>query len=178
MTSSTCKRKSQLADGLATYIKDLNLNENDEIEVIILSLKNIGLLDKLRFLKKPTKSGRKLTPLVTRQAILDYWHTESTPTITSRPANLKLTDKPHIQTSLDFVDTVRITQPRNVSFYENIWSITNETVKVLYCKFLNENPGVKISYGTFLALKPFYVRPAATKDLEMCCCKNIYMLGW
>ena len=35
----SCKRKSQLADGLATYIKDLNLNENDEIEVITLSLK-------------------------------------------------------------------------------------------------------------------------------------------
>ena len=65
MTPNTCKHKSWLADGLATYIKDINLNENDEIEVIT-SLKNIELLDKHRFLKKTTKSGRKLTPLVTR----------------------------------------------------------------------------------------------------------------
>ena len=130
-------------------------------------------------MKKPTKSGRKLTPLVTRQAIWDYWHKKSTPsTITSRPAKLKLTDKPCIQTSLDFVDTVRIIQQRNVSFYENIWSITNETVKVLYHKFLNENPGIKISYGTFLALKPFYVRPATTKDLEMCCYKKRLHARW
>ena len=138
MTPNTHKRKSWLVDGLATYIKDLNLNENDEIEVITLSLKNIGLLDKLRFLKKPTKSGRKRTPLVTRQATWDDWHKKSTPSmITSRPAKLKLTDKPLIHTSLDFVDTVKIIQQKNVSFYENIWSITNETVKVLYHKFLN-----------------------------------------
>ena len=52
MTPNTHKRKSPLEDALAAYIKDLNLNENDEIEVITLSLKNIGLLDKLRFLKK------------------------------------------------------------------------------------------------------------------------------
>ena len=74
MAPNTRKRKNRLEDGLATYIKDLNLNENDEIEVIILSLKNIGLLDKLRFLKKTTKNGRKLTLLVTMQAIWDYWH--------------------------------------------------------------------------------------------------------
>ena len=57
---------------LATYAKDLNLNENGEIEVITLSSKNIGLLDKVRFLEKPTKSGRKLAPVVTRQK--NYWH--------------------------------------------------------------------------------------------------------
>ena len=87
-------------------------------------------------------------------------------------------DKPCIQTSLDFVDTVRIIQQRNVSFYENIWSITNETVKVLYHTFLNKNPGIKISYGTFLALKPFYIRPATTKDLEMCCLEKNLHARW
>ena len=89
-------------------------------------------------MKKPTKSGRKQTPLVTRQATWDDWHKKSTTSmITSRPAKLKLTDKPLIHTSLDFVDTVKIIQQRNVSFYENIWSIRNQTVKVLYHKFLN-----------------------------------------
>ena len=90
---------------------------------------------------------------------------KSTPSaITLRPANLKLTEKSRIQTSLDFINTVRTSQQRNVSFHENIWTITNETVKVLY-KFLNENPGIKISYGTFLVLKPFHVRSATKKYL-------------
>ena len=83
-----------------------------------------------------------------------------------------MTDKPCIQASLDFFDIVRVIQQRNVSFYENIWSTPKETVKVLYHKFLNENPGLKILYGTFLALKPLYIRPATTKDFEMCCCKK------
>ena len=175
MTPNICKRKSRFGDGLATYIKDLNSNENDDIEVITLSLKNIGLLDKLRLLKKPTK-----TDTISNYAgNLGLLAQKNTPfKITSRPAKLKLTNKPRIQTSIDFVDTVRTIQLRKVSFYENIWSITNETVKVLYHKFLNENPGIKISYGTFLALKPFYVRPPTTKDLEMRCCKKHLHARW
>ena len=161
MTPNTCKHNSQLADGLATYMKYLNLNENNEIEVIILFLKNIGLPDKVRFLQKnPTKIGLL--------AIWDYWYKKSTPsTITLPPAKLKLTDKPCIQTSPHFVDTVKIIQQRHVSFSENIWSITNETVKVLHHKFLNENPVIKISYGTFFALKLFHVRPATTRLRNM-----------
>ena len=159
--------------------KRSQLNEIDGIEVITLSLWNIGLIDKLRFLKKPTKTGRKMKPLETRQAIWDYWHKKSTPsTITSRPAKIKLTGKPRIQVRLDFVDTVRIIQQKNVGFYENIWSITKETVKVLYHKFLNENPGIKILYGTFLALKPLYVRPVTTKGSGMCCCKKNLHARW
>ena len=77
MTPITHKRKSRLADGLAIYIKDLKLNENDETEVITLSLKTVGLPDKLRLLKKPSKSSKKLTPSVTKLATWDYWHKKS-----------------------------------------------------------------------------------------------------
>ena len=56
--------------------------------------------------------------------------------------------------------------------------IINESVKVLYHKFLQANPGVKISYGTFLSLKPFYVRSATSKDIEMCCCKKHLHARW
>ena len=45
-------------------------------------------------------------------------------------------------------------------------------------QFLNENPGIKTSHGTFFALKPFYVRLATTKDLEMCCCKKHLHARW
>ena len=35
-----------------------------------------------------------------------------------------------------------------------------------------------MSYGSFLALKPFYIRSATTKDLEMCCCKKHLHARW
>ena len=45
------------------------------------------------------------------------------------------------------------------------------TYKSLYAKYCQENPESKVSWGTFFALKPFYVQHASDKDLEMCCCK-------
>ena len=89
-----------------------------------------------------------------------------------------MTEKPCIQASLYFFDIVKLIQQKNVVFYENISSTTKETVKVLYHKFLNENPGIKILCGTFFALKPLHVRPATTKDLEMRCCKKYLHARW
>ena len=47
----------------------------------------------------------------------------------------------------------------------------------LYKKYLLEysNP---VSYGTFMALKPFYVRSATTRDIEMCVCKKHLHARW
>ena len=42
---------------------------------------------------------------------------------------------------------------------------------MLYLKYCKENPNLTVSWGTFLAVKPFYVRHTDMKDLEMCCCK-------
>ena len=32
--------------------------------------------------------------------------------------------------------------------------------------------------GTFVALKPFYVRQSSAKDIEMCCCKLHFHARW
>ena len=179
MAPNTRKQKSRISEDLSCYISELDLSKEDQVDVISLSLKKLGLMDKINFTRKPTKSGRKLTPLHFRKAAWDFWHAKSTAsTLTSRPAILRTTDKPRIQAGLDFVSTVNIICQRNKSFYKNNWMIINESVKVLYLKFLQANPGVKISYGTFLSLKPFYVQSATSKDIEMCCCKKHLHARW
>lgn len=38
-------------------------------------------------------------------------------------------------------------------------------------KFCKEHSHSIVSWGTFIALKPFYIRHTTIKDMEMCCCK-------
>ena len=46
-----------------------NLSLEDKIEAVELSLSKMGLLEYIKFQKKTTKSGRKLTPLETRKTL-------------------------------------------------------------------------------------------------------------
>ena len=72
MTPNTRKRKSRISEDLACYISELDLSKEDQVDVISLSLKKLGLMDKINFTRKPTKSGRKLTPLHFRKAAWDF----------------------------------------------------------------------------------------------------------
>ena len=110
MTPNTCKRKSCLADDLANYMKELELtSRKDQLEVIALLLKKLGLHEKSKLEQKPTKAGCKLTLIETKQQVWDFWHSNSTrSTITSCPAKIKICDKPKIQIYLAFVDSVNI----------------------------------------------------------------------
>ena len=54
-------------------IKEHHLPEEDQVEVMTLALKQLGLYDQVRFLHKPSKAGRQLTDLITRQAIWKFW---------------------------------------------------------------------------------------------------------
>ena len=83
-----------------------------------------------------------------------------------------------IQNGLDFVDTVSIVQQRNRNFFLSQWFIINVTIKELFLKYIKSNPEVPVSLGTFLALKPFYVRSATTKDIKICCCKKHSHARW
>ena len=47
----------------------MNLNHEDQLHVVILLLKQLNLLDALGLLSKPTKAGRKVTPLATRKSM-------------------------------------------------------------------------------------------------------------
>ena len=44
--------------------------------------------------------------------------------------------------------------------------------------FICENPDHVVDYRTFLALKPFYIRPVKKCDIEMCCCKKDLHARW
>jgi len=85
---------------------------------------------------------------------------------------LRIDDKPRVQEGLKFVETTQQVLIRNRPFFQSIHFTITETMKKLYQNFLLENPEHTISYGTFLALKPVYVRAAGAKDLETCACKK------
>ena len=117
--------------------------------------------------------------MTTRLKVWEYWHCNSyASTLTSRPAQLRLSDKAKIQAGLEFVDTITIIMKRNKPFYQSHWFITNKMVKELYLNYIKENSIYEVSYGTFLALKPFYVRSPTTKDMEMCVCKKHLHAKW
>ena len=70
----------------------MGLNQSDEIDVISLSLKQLNLYDALRFQRKPSKAGCKLTPVTTRAAVWNIWHSKSIySALKSWPAKLKVT---------------------------------------------------------------------------------------
>ena len=56
--------------------------------------------------------------------------------------------------------------------------VTTLTIKQLYQHYLKENPTKAVSLGNFLALKPFYVRSATSKDIDVCVCKKDLHARW
>ena len=71
MTPKTRKRKSYIASEITKNITAAtsNLSFKDKIEAVDLSLSKLGLLEYIKFQKKPTKSARKLTAMETRKAV-------------------------------------------------------------------------------------------------------------
>ena len=184
MTPNTRKRKSYIANEITEAIVkaygDLPLDE--QLEAIKLSLSNLGLYSELmKFNRKPTKAGQKMTPLEIRRVVWDFWHSSentSESTLKSRPAKIRVKDKPHIQAGLSFVDTVEIIKQPNRNFYQGQWKIINLTCIELYAKYLKANLNNHVSWGTFISLRPFYVCSATTKDVEVCCCKKHLHARW
>ena len=71
--SNTRKKKSCLANDLASYTEQLNIsNTEDQIDVIKLSLQKLSILDKIQYVRKPNKVGKKLTSLSTRSAVIKF----------------------------------------------------------------------------------------------------------
>ena len=71
---------------------------------------------------------------------------------------------------LQYAPTVRTVMKRNSEFYQSIWKIYTVPVVSLYKKIIREQPEHKVSMGTFLNLRPFYIRNVSLKDMEMCVC--------
>ena len=67
---------------------------------------------------------------------------------------------------------------RNRRYFQAQWLTLTMTVMELYTKYIKENPEHAVSWGMFLALRPFYMRSATTKDIEVCCCKLHLHARW
>ena len=179
MPPNSRKRKSRIANEICDFINLYQLMDDDNVEILSLALKKLNLLDRLTFIKKPSKAGRKMIPHQIRRKIWHFWHTNSMAfTLTSKPAKLRVSNRNKIQNRLEFVDSVSIVQQRNRKFFLSQLFIINITIKELLLKYIKSNPEVPVSLGTFLALKPFYVCSATTKDIEMCCCKKHLHAHW
>ena len=139
----------------------------------------MNLYNAFQLQRKPPKAGRKLTSIITRTAVWESWHSNCTfSTITSRPAKLRVSDKSHIQSGLDFIDAVSIISQRNRNFYESNWMINTKTYKQIYVDYLAPNNDKHVSIGTFMTFKPFYIWGATTNRIEMCCCKKHLHACW
>ena len=57
--------------------------------------------------------------------------------------------------------------------------VVSDTYKKLFHDYINSNSSdYHVSYGTFVALKPLYVRCTISKEIEMCCCKLHLHAQW
>ena len=176
------KLRSRVAHKVADLIKDSKFqSSDDELDSMILSLKKLDLIEKMKERlndhKVDSKAGRKRTPFQTCNGIWKFWHRNATTsTITSRPAKLRIGNRPKLQNGLPFIDTVEFKKVRNVDHFQSQWLILNKSYRDLYNEYVKSNQYV--SYGTFLTLKLFYIRPATTKDFEVCCCKLHLEARW
>ena len=154
MTPNTRKQKSRQATDLTNYILDLNLSKDDQLDVLTLSLKQLGILEKIKFSNKPSKKGRSLTKFETRQNVWEFWHRNSVEsTITSQLHKIPVNQKPRIQEGLQFVDTITRTKQRNRDYYQSIRRTCVPILKPLYLKYCNEIPS-SVSWRTFFSLTP------------------------
>ena len=57
---------------ITSNIREYHLTQEDQVEVLALAMKNLGILDKSIFLRNRTKSRRKLTDLITQQEVFKF----------------------------------------------------------------------------------------------------------
>ena len=66
---------------------------------------------------------------------------------------------------------------RNIKMLVSPWLITCDAYRILFSKFREQNSSF-VSMGTFIFLRPFYVRAPNSKDIEMCVCKVHLHVRW
>ena len=77
---------------------------DDDDDVLSLALKTLNLLDRLTFINKPTKAGRKMISHEIRSKICQFLHKNSmASTLTSKPVKLKVSNRKKIENGLEFV---------------------------------------------------------------------------
>ena len=171
MTPNTRQRKQKFAKKITETVNSFNLSVDDQVDVLTLTLKQFSVLDRSKFLRKRTRKGHSLLPRATCVAVWEFWHEHCfESTNTTQLAKLRVTNRNKIQTNLEFSPSVTIVKQRNKQFYQSIWKIAEKPYQVLYRKFLISNSNFSLSWGSFLALRPFYICHSTLKDMEICCC--------
>ena len=171
LTPNTRQRKNRVSINVFKTIKNegiINMSKQDQVEILESVMRKMGIQDEFCKPAKPSKAGRKLTQHSTCVKVWEFWHSVSeVSTNTSRPAKLKQADKPKIQENLEFIHTVTLLENKRHMFYQSTWLTLSKTYKVLYLDFITNNLDDKIGYGTFLVLKPFYIRPVKKCDRDV-----------
>ena len=88
-----------------------------------------------------------------------------------------MSDKNKVQTGLEYIPSVTIITQRNRQYYQSCWMTVHVPYKQLYHDYI-ETCINYVSYGTFIALKPFYILGVTKADMEMCCCKKHLHARW
>ena len=164
------KRKTTLVTDISDLLNGSNLQKHEISWVLENCAPKLGILDANT--SKENKGGMALTKYETRKRVWDFRHQHSFPsTNTTKTARIYCKSVPSLQKDLDFVDSVSKLKKRKIEQYENLCHTTEKPYQSLCNKYNTENFLTPVSYGTFLALKPFYIKPAGVKDIEVCVCK-------
>ena len=124
LTPNTRKRKNAFAARLTNTMKDFSLHNEDFVDVVTLSVKQMGILDSIKenWNRVSAKLGRKKISYNLRKKVWNYWHNNATTsTLTSRPAKLRVSDHNKIQTDLEFASSVTTVLQRRWEYFESCW---------------------------------------------------------
>ena len=137
------------------------------MEVLTLSLKQLGIYGQIKFTRKPTKAGKLLTSMETRKTVWNYWYSNSHKSCQVMPHRQEPYSIKFRVT--DSVSTVSVIRQCNRFFYQSICKTVQVTYKELYVKYIqNHEEKHHVSWGTFLSLRPFYIKPNTLKEIETC----------
>lgn len=64
------KRKSQTGNDITNTTKPYHMLKEEIIEVMMLAINQLGILDQVKLMCKPSYARQKLTILITRQKVL------------------------------------------------------------------------------------------------------------
>ena len=170
-------RKSQSGMARANYylllvFKDEIWNEHYQ-QWLVKALKlrdHNELLSFLLYEKSDETRGRKMLPLDLRQEIYDFWKANSELSIyRSNGRHIAKIDKSNILPQHnDIVDNETSDLEKNPNKLQAHRKFVDIPYRVLH-KIFNDNHR-SCSFASFINMKPFYISPVTTKEMESCLC--------
>ena len=119
--------------------------------------------------------GRPGLSMEVKSSVWEFYHTHSKlSTDTKRPAKVLKSKLNKLHDGLPLSDHVDQTceNKRKKAYFSSPWRVLEDDYKVLYKRFRDENPGLRIGKQRFIELCPFYVKKLTRRDLEVCLCQT------